>query len=197
MQRRGFLTSLAATLISAAERLPANRSVKWAVSAGLWSHYPASPITDIFDVMRDTGFIGVRLTGFPAILKTYNLTTAQLAGEVSKRNLNIVTISFGGPLNDPAQHAKIVENAKEAMRFLQNFRAKLVHKKDSSEAKFFESIYDLGDGEIDFPACHRILKQIGYKSWICVDLDLTRNGPRASYEHCGQYVVERLEPIYA
>jgi inosose dehydratase len=72
-----------------------------------------------------------------------------------------------------------------------------VHKKDSSEAKFFESIYDLGDGEIDFPACHRILKQIGYKGWICVDLDRTRNGPRASYEHCGQYVVERLEPIYA
>ena len=72
-----------------------------------------------------------------------------------------------------------------------------VHKKDSSEAKFFESIYDLGDGDIDFPACHRILKQIGYKGWICVDLDRTRNGPRASYEHCGRYVVERLEPIYA
>jgi sugar phosphate isomerase/epimerase len=72
-----------------------------------------------------------------------------------------------------------------------------VHKKDSSEAKFFESIYDLGDGEIDFPACHRILKQIGYKGWICVDLDRTRNGPRASYDHCGRYVVERLEPIYA
>ena len=33
-----------------------------------------------------------------------------------------------------------------------------VEKKDSSEAKFFESIYDLGDGDIDFPACHRILK---------------------------------------
>jgi len=72
-----------------------------------------------------------------------------------------------------------------------------VHKKDSAEAKFFESIYDLGDGEIDFPACHRILKQIGFKGWICVDLDRARNGPRASYERCGRYVVERLEPIYA
>ena len=71
-----------------------------------------------------------------------------------------------------------------------------MHKKDSTEAKFFESIYDLGDGEIDFPACHRILKQIAYKGWICVDLDRARNGPRASYEHCGRYVVERLEPIY-
>ena len=52
-----------------------------------------------------------------------------------------------------------------------------IHKKDSSEAKFFESVYDLGDGDIDFPACHRILKSIAYKGWICVDLDRTRNGP--------------------
>jgi inosose dehydratase len=72
-----------------------------------------------------------------------------------------------------------------------------VHKRDSSEAKFFESIYDLGDGDIDFPGCHRVLKEIGYKGWNCVDLDFTRNGPRASYEHSGRYIVERLEPIYA
>jgi inosose dehydratase len=315
IQRRAFLGSLAAALASAAARLPANRNIRWALSAGLWSHYPASPFTDILDVMRDTGFIGVRLTGYPGILKTYSLTTAQLEREVSKRNLYVATISFGGPVNDPAQHKKVVENAREAMRFLSGFGAKhlvvfppgrskagqdvdrafrdmctgfnrigeaagemgfqaglhnhldemvqtpdevdkcmaltdpklfnfspdtghlhlggsdvvktyekyksrlvfmdykdarwttpkadlvlpngKVHKKDSSEAKFFESIYDLGDGDIDFPACHRILKQIGYKGWICVDLDRTRPGPRSSYEHCGKYIVERLETIYA
>jgi len=71
-----------------------------------------------------------------------------------------------------------------------------VEKKDSSEAKFFDSIYDLGDGDIDFPGCHRILKQIRYKGWNCVDLDRTRKGPRASYVHCGDYIVNRLEPIY-
>jgi inosose dehydratase len=315
MQRRVFLASLAATLASAASRLPANKNIKWAVSAGLWSHYPPGPFTDILDVMRDTGFIGVRLTGYPGILKTYNMTPAQLEREISKRNLYVATISFGGPANDPAQHKQVVEKAREAMRFLQGFGAnhlvvfpparskqgtdtdssframctgfnligeaakemgfeagvhnhlgemvqgpeevercmqltdpKLfnfapdtahlylggsnvvqmfekykdrlvfmdykdarwttpkadlvlpngkVEKKDSSEAKFFESIYDLGDGDIDFPACHRILKQINYKGWICVDLDRSRNGPRASYEHCGRYVVDRLEPIYA
>ncbi len=315
MQRRAFISSLAAALASARSSLPANRNIKWAVSAGLWSHYPAAPFTEILDVMRDTGFIGVRLTGYPGVLKTYNLTPAQLEREVSKRNLYVCTISFGGPADDPAQHKKIVENAQEAMRFLQGFgarhlcvfppsRAKAgrdvdaaframcdgfnrvgeaanemgfqaglhnhldemvqdpdevdkcmamtdpklfnfapdtahlhlggsdvvkmyekyknrlvfmdykdarwttpkadlklpngkVHARDSSEAKFFESIYDLGDGDIDFPACHRILKQINYKGWICVDLDRTRNGPRASYDHCGKYVVERLEPIYA
>jgi len=315
MQRRIFLSTLAASLASAASRLPANRNIKWAVSAGLWSHYPAAPFTEILDVMRDTGFIGVRLTGYPGILKTYSLTASQLEREVSKRNLYVATISFGGPVNDPARHKEVVAKAREAMRFLQTFGAKQlvvfppgrmkpgadveagframcegfnrigeaanemgfqaglhnhldemvqgpdevdkcmamtdpklfnfspdtghlhlggcdvvkmyekykhrlifmdykdarwttptadlvlpngkVHKKDSSEAKFFESIYDLGDGDINFPACHRILKEIQYKGWNCVDLDFTRNGPRASYEHSGKYIVEKLEPIYA
>jgi inosose dehydratase len=314
MNRRIFISSLAVTMARAAERLPANRNVKWAVSAGLWSHYPLAPFTEILDVMKDTGFIGVRLTGYPGILKTYNLTPAQLEREISKRNLYVATISFGGPVNIESQQKAVVEKAKEAMRFLQTFganqlcvfppgrmkpgedvdagfrtmcagfnrigeaaremgfqaglhnhldemvqgpqevdrcmeltdpklfnfapdtahlylggsdvvkmfekyRSRLVfmdykdarwttpkqdlvlpngqrHAKDSSEAKFFESIYDLGDGDIDFPACHRILKQIAYKGWICVDLDYTRNGPRASYEHCGRYIVNRLEPIY-
>jgi len=30
-----------------------------------------------------------------------------------------------------------------------------------------------------------------------VDLDVARQGPRASYERCGVYVVEKLESIYA
>src|SRR5437660_431861 len=128
MERRAFLGSLAAGLAarraSAAAALPANRNIKWAVSAGLWaSYYPEAPFTDMLDVMRDTGFIGVRLTGFPGILKTYNITTAQMEKEVSKRNLHVVTISFGGPVNDASQHKRVVENAREAMRFLKNFGA--------------------------------------------------------------------------
>ncbi len=314
IHRRTFLAGLAASLSRAAGTLPANKNVKWAVSAGLWSHYPQGSFTDILDVMRDTGFIGVRLTGYPGILKLYGMSPAQLEKEVSKRNLYVCTISFGGPASDPAQHSKIVENARESMNFLKTFGAKhlvvfppgrlkagenvdaafkamcvgfnrigeaanemgfqaglhnhldemvetpeevdrcmaltdpklfnfapdtghlylggsdvvamyrkyknrlvfmdykdarwtapkqdlvlpngKVHPKDSKEAKFFESIYDLGDGDIDFPSCHRILKEIQYKGWICVDLDRTRNGPRASYERCGAYVVTRLEPIY-
>ena len=37
----------------------------------------------------------------------------------------------------------------------------------------------------------------GYKGWDSVDLDFTRNGPHASYERSGRYIVERLETIYA
>src|SRR3954454_14036600 len=124
MQRRLFLASIAATLSAAAGRLPANRNIKGAVSAGLWSHYPPGPLTDVLDVMKDTGFNVIRLTGYQGILKTYNITAPQLEKEVSKRNLQVATISFGGPVNDPSQHKAVVEKAREAMRFLQTFGAK-------------------------------------------------------------------------
>jgi inosose dehydratase len=314
MHRRTFLGTIAASLSAAATRLPANKNIKWAVSLGLWGHFKPVPFTDVLDVMRDTGFIGIRLTGFPGVLKTYDITAAAMEREVSKRNLHVATISFGGPTNNAAQHPKILENARQAMSFLKNFGAKHlvvfspsrmkpgtdldagfkamcdgfnkigevagemgfkaglhnhldqmvegpeeVHKcmamtnpklfhfspdtahlhlggcnvvemyqkyknrlmfmdykdakwttpttdwvkdtgqvlpKDSRSAKFFSSIYDLGDGEIDFPACHRILKGIQFQGWSCVDLDTARKGPRVSYERCGKYVVEKLEPIY-
>jgi len=61
--------------------------VKWALSAGRWSHYPQAPFTDTLDVMRGTGFIGVRFTGYPDILKTYNITASRLEWEVSNRQL--------------------------------------------------------------------------------------------------------------
>jgi sugar phosphate isomerase/epimerase len=71
-----------------------------------------------------------------------------------------------------------------------------VLEKDSKGARFFSSIYDLGDGEIDFPSCHRVLKEVAFKGWNCVDLDTARKGPRASYERSGAYIVNTLEPIY-
>jgi sugar phosphate isomerase/epimerase len=314
MNRRVFLASLSAALARAATRLPANENVRWAVSLGLWSHFRPVPFTDILDVMRDTGFIGIRLTGFPQCLETYGMTSSQMQNEVSKRKLHVCTISFGGPSHDPAQLKKVLADARRAMTFLKIFGAKElvvfspgrlapdadtlpafdamadcftklgelagemgfraglhnhlgqlaekaseidlimakvdpklfflapdtahlhlaggdvvktfekyknrlmfadykdarwttpasdvteetgnVHAKDSEGARFLSSIYDLGDGEIDFPGCHRILKSVGYKGWLCVDLDTARQGPRTSYQRCGAYVVNKLEPIY-
>ncbi len=315
MNRRAFLASLSASVANAAGKLPSGKNIRWGLSAGLWGHFRKGPFTDILDVMKDTGFVGVRLTGFPGILKTYDMTAAHMEREISKRNLHVATISFGGPAHEPSKHAKVIEDAKAAMNFLKTFGAnhlvvfpparlkaganveaafkamcdcynrlgevagemgftaglhnhldemvegpeevhkfmamtnpKLFHfspdtahlhlggsnvvemyrkykdrllfmdykdarwttpskdvaldngrvlKADSKEAKFFESIYDLGDGEIDFPALHGILKQINYKGWICVDLDTARKGPRISYERSGAYIVKKLEPIYS
>jgi inosose dehydratase len=316
--RRQFLAAMSAAAVAAAARLPnkppANRNIRWALSANLWNHFKPVPFTEILDVMRDTGFIGVRMTQFPGILDKYGITSHELEAELSKRNLHIATISFNGPAQDPARQKKVLDDAATAMKFLKiygadhlvvfspsrtapganteagfktmcecfnhigelagtmGFRAGLhnhldqmvekldeIHRcmamtdpklfdffpdtahlhlggsnavemfqryksritfmdykdakwttptapvvlgsgetlaADSKNARFYSSIYDLGDGEIDFPACHRILKEMHYKGWNCVDLDVAKPTPRASFERCGRYIVEKLEPIY-
>jgi inosose dehydratase len=293
MTRRDSLFAMAATLMRTAQRLPANRNVKWALGSNLWNSYPGTPFTDILDVMRDTGFIGIRMTRFPAILQQYSLTEAKLEAELSKRGLQIITISFNGPADDETKHGEILKNADEAMGFLKRFganhlvvfspkrtekpgafetmckfyntlgekaadmgfkaglhnhlgqmvqtpeeidrcmaltdpklfyfspdtahvylgggdtaavlekhkhRLMLADYKDAKRAgldkNFLPNIFDLGDGEVDFPACHRVLKSIDFKGWLCVDLDISRQGPRVSYERCGSYVVNTLEKIY-
>src|SRR5712691_2204898 len=97
MTRREVLGAMAAALASAAGRLPANRNVKWGLGSNLWNSFPRVPFTDILDVMKDTGFIGLRLTQFPQILETYKITAAQMQKETEKRGCQIVTISFNGP----------------------------------------------------------------------------------------------------
>jgi len=314
--RRAFLAALPALSVTLATATPlsANRNIRWALSTGLWDHYPACPFTDILDVMKETGFTGVRLTGFPRLLQHYGLTAAQMHREVSRRNLHVVTISWGGPLCDPARRRQVLGSARTALKFLADFGAnhlvvfspgrtqpgantpaafrelcarcnqigelagergftaglhnhlgqmvqtqqevdrlmamtdpKLfglspdtahlylagcdvvgtlnryarriqfldykdarwttpssdwvlpngkVLPRDSASAGFFASIYDLGDGNIDFRACHRVLKSVNYHGWICVDLDTARKGPLADYKRCRAYVAKKLEPIY-
>jgi sugar phosphate isomerase/epimerase len=77
-------------------------------------------------------------------------------------------------------------------------RLMLLDYKDArkNSPKLLDNIFDLGDGDVDFPGCHRVLKSIGYKGWLCVDLDVARKGPRVSYERCAEYVVNKLESIY-
>src|ERR1700738_2428636 len=123
MTRRTAVALLASSMVRAAGRLPANKNVKWALGSNLWNYFPRVPFTDILDIMKDTGFIGVRVTQFPQILTTYNITTAQMEKEVSKRGLRVITISFNGPTHDPARRAEVLANARKAMEFLKNFGA--------------------------------------------------------------------------
>ena len=292
MTRRTALALFAATLSRAAGRLPATKNVKWALGANLWNSFPRTAFTDILDVMKDTGFTGIRMTQFPQILKTYNVTVPELRKELSKRGCQIITISFNGPTHDPAKRSDVLASAKTAMTFLKEFDATHLvvfspNRSNASEAAFkamcecfnaigetanemgfraglhnhigqivqtseevdrcmamtdpklfsfspdtahlyladcdvvktldkhksrlmlldykdarknsdklLDNIFDLGDGAVDFPGCHRVLKSIGFKGWLCVDLDVARKGPRASYERCAEYVVNKLEPIY-
>lgn len=292
-QTLAALGALAAPLARSAAKLPANRNVRWGLGTNLWNSFPGTPFTDILDVMRDTGFIGMRVTQFPGILQKYGMTEAQLDREVSKRGLHVVTISFNGATQDASKRQEVLESAKRAMTFLKGFgadtlvvfspnrnvgtgdalfktmcegfnqigelansmgfraglhnhmgqvvqnadeldrcmamtdpklfslapdtahlylagidapktfqkyrdRIVIADYKDAKHVsdKLLDNIFDLGDGDVDFPGCHRVLKSMQYKGWIIVDLDVARQGPRKSYERCGEYVVNKLEPIY-
>jgi sugar phosphate isomerase/epimerase len=272
------------------------------------------PFTEILDVVKDTGFTGIRLNSFPGALTKYNITVADLERELNKRNLRLVTVSFGGQADDPAKHDAIEKDAREAMSFLKGFGAtdlvvfapsktnkilvperlrvacefynrlgevaaeygfraglhnhldQIVETQDEIElflkwtdpkrfhfapdtahaylagcdvlelfekhasrisfidykdarltparqdiklqngrvlqagtalATFFGSIYDLGDGEIDFRPLHRFLKRVRFKGWICPDLDYVRVSPRESFRRSMKYIREKLEPVYA
>ena len=126
MTRRTALLGLAGALARAAEKLPANRRVRWALGSNLWNSFPGSQFTDILDVMRDTGFIGLRLTQYPQILAKYNMSEQQMEREVSKRGLHVITISFNGPAQDAAQHTEILSRARDAMGFLKRFGANML-----------------------------------------------------------------------
>jgi inosose dehydratase len=257
------------------------------------------PFTDILDVMKDTGFLAARLTQFPQILETYQITPSQMLAEAEKRGCQIATISFNGPSHDASERSAIIDKAKSAMNFLKAFGANHLvvfppNRSNSSQPAAFqnmcdcfneigraaramgfragvhnhmgamvetpeeiqrcmavtdpelfyfspdtahlylagcdvvktldaykhrlmladykdakrlagakpdgfdrESIFDLGDGEIDFPGCHRVLKSIHFQGYLIVDLDIARQGPLASYQRCGSYVTGTLEKIYA
>jgi len=106
----------------------AGPNIKWAVSSFLWTSTQwgdqgALPYTDMLDVIRDVGFQGFRLTGWPGVLNRIGMDLAQLEKELSKRSLRIATISFGGPADDPARHGEIEKSAREACQFLNRFGA--------------------------------------------------------------------------
>src|ERR1700733_12826216 len=108
MTRRNALALLATQLARAASRLPVNRNVKWGLGSNLWNSFPRVPFTDILDVMKDTGFIGIRLTQFPQILKTYDITAARMQRECEKRGCRVITISFNGATHDPSKQTEVL-----------------------------------------------------------------------------------------
>jgi len=197
MKRRQFLAATAAALAAIRERAEAaqatrERNTRWCVSIGIWNDLPPAPLTEKLDAIRDAGFHGFRMTGFPGFLQQHDLTIPTLEKKLSKRDLRIATLSFGGPADDPSKHAEIEQRAREDLRLASG---ELVKKEDHG-ATFRLTNYDLGDGEIDFPALHRILKRRRYKGWICVDHHHLRISPRYNFGRCMQNIKEKLEPIY-
>lgn len=136
MQRRHFLAATAAALGSLKDRIEAatpagERNIRWAVSSFLWTSTQwkedgSARFTGMLDVIKDAGLDGFRLNGWPQTLEKYNLPPAQLEKELSKRDLRLATLSFGGQASDPAEHARIEASAHEACRFLKHFGSDLL-----------------------------------------------------------------------
>jgi sugar phosphate isomerase/epimerase len=67
---------------------------------------------------------------------------------------------------------------------------------DSHLGRFYNSVFELGRGEIDFPALMRMLKSVDYSGWINHDLDTIRESCPASWQIAMRYIVDKLDPIY-
>ncbi len=62
--------------------------------------------------------------------------------------------------------------------------------------RFFNSITDMGHGQIDFPSLMRLLKKSGYRGWINHDLDTIRTSCADSWRIAMNYIEANLDPIY-
>ena len=331
--RRTFLSAAAASLASAgsfrnaahawaaepehtAPRVRPN--VLYALSTGSWGRVVPSgqpvPLLKVLDETAASGFNGVRLTGFPAILEQNSLTVEQYGDELARRGLKFSTVSFGGAYDNPEKHGEVRERAREALaahkrfgatalvffppssptpaaeadawreslrfmnelgrlafeeygvriglhnhtdtmienqaqvdRFLDGTDPRFVFcawdtahlhlggcdvqatfKKSidriiytdfkdatrnpvsddyvapngqcfvgtSHEGKFFNSIFELGRGQIDFVALMQMLAARKYRGWINHDLDTIRVSTTDSWRTSMDYINTRLDPIY-
>jgi sugar phosphate isomerase/epimerase len=133
MKRREFLYATAVSLASQREHAEAfyalgRPNIKWCVSSFLWTstQWPDQgtlPYTEMLDVIRDTGFNGYRFTGWPGIVDRIGMSLSQLEKELSKRDLQISTLSFSGPADDPARQSEMEKSARAACQFLKRFGA--------------------------------------------------------------------------
>ena len=67
---------------------------------------------------------------------------------------------------------------------------------DSDAGKFYNSIMELGRGQIDFVPLMRLLKEQKYRGWINQDIDTIRVSIAESNRIAMNYIAEKLDPIY-
>lgn len=329
--RRTFLKTAAATagaaalqagrpiISNAAVAKPLERpNILYALSTGCWGPVTPPgkplPLLKILDDTAASGFNGVRLTGFPNILKQNNITIDQLGDELDSRGLKFSTVSFGGNYRDPEQHADIrararvalaahqqygakamvffpsgpvpeaeeaevmkksfaflkdlgkmaieeygvrmgchnhtnslVENQRQVDRFLEGTDPRYVfcawdsahlllggcdvqktyeksidrlvytdfkdatlkpttddyvapngtrYKGDSDSGRFYNSIVELGRGQIDFVPLMKLLRDHKYQGWVNQDIDTIRVSIPESNRIAMGYITEKLDPIY-
>ena len=117
----------------------------------------------------------------------------QLLGETDPKYFSFAPdtsqLWMGG--GDPV---RIIEKYKERVIYL---HYKDCHGYYRDVKNYMEYETELGRGVVDFPAIHRILKSIGYKGWITIDIGIARVSPLETGKVCRAYIDRVLNPIYA
>jgi len=67
----------------------------------------------------------------------------------------------------------------------------------SPQGKFFNSIFELGRGQIDFVALAGLLKAHKYRGWVNHDLDTVRVSCAESLQIAMDYIHTQLDPVYS
>ena len=136
MTRRQILSSFAGSLVAMRRRAeaampPGGPNIRWSVSSfvwtsTLWPDVNPLPYTEMLDVIKDTGFEGMRFTGWPGVIGKLGMSLAQLNKELSQRGLRMSTMSFSGGLNkadDVKGQDETVKQIREACKLLNDFGA--------------------------------------------------------------------------
>ena len=135
LSRRQFISTSTAVLGSyshslpglSASPLPQRPNIRYGLTTGSWGMVTppgkSLPLLRILDETAETGFDGIRLTGFPSLLKDNNLSIRQLDEELAKRSLSFSTISFGGFYRDKTKQKEILDNLRQVMEVHHYFGA--------------------------------------------------------------------------
>jgi sugar phosphate isomerase/epimerase len=67
---------------------------------------------------------------------------------------------------------------------------------DTPQGRYYNSLFELGKGTIDFPEIMRMMVPLNWRGWLIHDLDTIRTSCAESFRQSMAYIRRELDPIY-
>lgn len=67
---------------------------------------------------------------------------------------------------------------------------------DTPQGRYYNSMFELGRGTIDFPEIMEMMKTLNWRGWLIHDLDTIRTSCAESFRQSMAYIRRELDPIY-
>ncbi|MBX3411713.1 MAG: sugar phosphate isomerase/epimerase [Pirellulales bacterium] len=96
---------------------------------------------------------------------------------------NLVGLDFKDATRHPKDHAYKAPNGE-------HFAG------DTPQGRYYNSMFELGRGSIDFPEILRMMEPMNWRGWLIHDLDTIRTSCAESFRHSMSYIRRELDPIY-